>query len=64
MSVYEFLDLATEDGAEVTIYNLATDEADTLTIREAMDKYGGCEVCSFDSYIYNNTFCINIDEEM
>ena len=64
MSVYEFLFLATEDSADVTIYNLATDGEDTLMISEAMGKYGGCEVCSFDSYISNNTLCINIDEEM
>ena len=38
MSIYEFLYLATEDGAKVTIYNLATDEADTLMISEAMEK--------------------------
>lgn len=64
MSVYEFLFLATDDSADVEIYNLATGEADTLTISEAMDKYGDCEVCSFDSYISSNTLCINIDEEM
>lgn len=64
MSVYEFLFLATGDSAEVTIYNLATAGEDTLMISEAMDKYGGCEVCSFDSYISSNTLCINIDEEM
>lgn len=64
MTVYDFLYLATEDNAKVTIYNLATDEADTLTISEAMEKYGAYEVCSFDSYIYKNTLCLNIDEEI
>lgn len=64
MSVYEFLFLATDDSADVIIYNLATGGADALMISEAMDKYGDCEVCSFDSYIDSNTLCINIDEEM
>lgn len=64
MSVYELLYLATEDGAKVTIYNLATDEADTLMVSEAMEKYGDYEIMSFDSYIYKNTLCLNIEEEI
>ena len=63
MSVYEFLNLATEDGAEVEVWDNATGQSEILDIRDAMDKYGEFEVTSFDSFITNNRLCINIDTE-
>lgn len=61
MTVKDFLEYANDDTAEIEIYNCIDDSSRIITIDEAKYIYGDCELMSFDSYIYKNTLCLNID---
>lgn len=63
MTVYDVLYYATDDTAYIDIYNFANDISEIMTVDEAKDKYGECELMSFDSYISNNTLCLNINTD-
>lgn len=65
MSVYDFLNLAIDDGEEVRIYDFtAEEEVFCGSARDAMFDFGEYEVMSFD--IDRNAeaiLCLNIETE-
>lgn len=61
ITVYDFLSLATEEDAEVEIFDFEGETTRILSISDAINKYGDLEIASFDSYISDNRLCLNID---
>ncbi len=63
MSICDFLDFATDDNAEIEIFDLAKG---IIVFKGEISKclesdYANFEICSFDSFINKNTLCLNID---
>ena len=65
MTINDLLGLATEDMAEIEIFDLAKGETVFKgEISECLEtEYADFEICSFDSIISNNVLCLNIDSE-
>lgn len=63
MTVYDFLENAVNEELYIMIYNFSNDCEEIMTIDEAKYAYGDCELTSFDFNIYNNTLCVNINED-
>ena len=56
MTVRDFLDLTTDSQAMVRCDIFADDGSmctDIVSMNDAIDKYGDCEILSFDSYVEN-----------